>query len=107
MVAIRWRQSRWVRWLRPVKRSILRVLFRRIQSPALFPPVWPGVVLPPPVLADFSRDERSKLFQEITLADLNDQIGAPDICMRVSQILNSLSYESPEQAPAPFRNPFV
>jgi predicted O-methyltransferase YrrM len=90
-----------------VKRSILHVLFRRIHSPALLPPVWPGVVLPPPIVADLSRAERSKLFEEITLADLNDQIGAPDICMRVSQILNSLSYESPDQAPVSFRNPFV
>ena len=103
MIAKGWKQSKWVSWLRPVK----RLLFPSVHSLTLFPPVWPGVVLPPPTIADLSGAERAKLFQEITLADLNDQLGAPDVGARVSQILKSLSYETANQAPGPFRNPFV
>ncbi len=90
----RWKQSRWLRWLKPVKRWLISP--PPPPPPVLAPSLLTGIVPPPPPVSPLSASERASLFQTITRRDLSDQISAPDIALRVVQIFNSLSREIPE-----------
>src|SRR5712692_8101555 len=106
-IPARWKQSKWLKWLKPVKRWWYPP---PLPPPVLAPSVLTGIVPPLPPDAAWLPAERASLFQRITSQDLSDQIGAADIALRVVQIFKYLSYEVPDfpgQLPRLRRDPLA
>ncbi len=103
----RWKQSRWLKWLKPVKRWWYPP---PLPPPVLAPSVLTGIVPPLPSVPAWLPAERASLFQSITSRDLSNQIGAADVALRIVQIFKYLSYEVPDfpgQLPRLRRDPLA
>ena len=91
-IPARWKQSKWLRWLKPIKRWFFPPPPAVPIPPMLVPPHLTGIVEPPPRIHRMAPSERARFLQSVSLNDLVDQIASPDINLRVKQVLNHLSH---------------
>ena len=90
LLPTRWKQSVWLRWLKPIKRWLFPPPPPVPIPPILVPSHWTGAVEPPPSAHRPTVCQRARFFGGVTSNDLEDQVGSPDIKLRVRQVLNHL-----------------
>jgi hypothetical protein len=83
------------RWLRPVKRLKKRWFAPSPPLPPLLdPPRLAGVIHSLPAGPVMTPHERLDLLVSLSSEDISDQIGAPDVGLRVSQVFQHMSRDS-------------